>query len=81
MGESDVSACVWMRYVSITFLELNIVDRSILQVKKTINGDPSVKLIFLYSPGILLGRSLPLTDSGATRLRIIQRDRGRRRLY
>jgi hypothetical protein len=49
----DVSASVWMGYISITVLGLNIVDRSVMQVKKTINidADPSINLIFLCSPG------------------------------
>jgi histidinol-phosphate aminotransferase len=58
----DVSACVWMRYVSITVLGLNIVDRSVMQVKKTIDADPSIKLIFLCSPGNPTGTLISLAS-------------------
>jgi histidinol-phosphate/aromatic aminotransferase/cobyric acid decarboxylase-like protein len=58
----DVSACVWIRYVSITVLGLNIVDRSVIQVKKTIDADPSIKLIFLCSPGNPTGTLISLAS-------------------
>ena len=59
----DVSACVSMRYISITVLRLNIVDRSVtMQVKKTIDGDPSIKIIFLCSPGNPTGTLIPLAS-------------------
>jgi aspartate/methionine/tyrosine aminotransferase len=52
-----------MRYVSITVLGLNIVNRSvIMQVKKTIDADPSIKLIFLCSPGNPTGTLISLTS-------------------
>jgi histidinol-phosphate/aromatic aminotransferase/cobyric acid decarboxylase-like protein len=51
-----------MRYVSIKFLELNVVDLSVLQVKKTINGDPSIMLIFLCSLGNPTGTLISLAS-------------------
>jgi len=51
-----------MRYVSITVLGLNIVDRSVMQVKKTIDADPSIKLIFLCSPGNPTGTLISLAS-------------------
>jgi histidinol-phosphate aminotransferase len=51
-----------MRYVTIPFLEIDIVDRSVMQVKKTIDGDPSIKLIFLCSPGNPTGTLISLAS-------------------
>jgi aspartate/tyrosine/aromatic aminotransferase len=51
-----------MRYVSIAVLWLNIVDRSVMQVKKTIDADPSIKLIFLCSPGNPTGTLISLAS-------------------
>jgi histidinol-phosphate aminotransferase len=60
--KKDVSACVWMKYVSITVLGLNIVDRSFMHVKKTIDADPPIKLIFLCSPGNPTGTLISLAS-------------------
>jgi histidinol-phosphate/aromatic aminotransferase/cobyric acid decarboxylase-like protein len=51
-----------MRYVSITVLGLGIVDRSVVQVKKTIDADPLIKLIFLCSPGNPTGTLISLAS-------------------
>jgi histidinol-phosphate aminotransferase len=58
----DVPACVWMTYVSISVLGLNIVNRRVMQVKKTIDADPSIKLIFLCSPGNPTGTLISLAS-------------------
>jgi histidinol-phosphate aminotransferase len=57
-----VSACVWMRYVSITVLGVNVIDRSFMQAEKTIDADPSIKLIFLYLPENPAGTFISLTS-------------------
>jgi histidinol-phosphate aminotransferase len=48
-----------MRYVSITVLGL---DRGAMQVKKAIDADPSIKLIFLSSPGNPAGTLISLVS-------------------
>jgi histidinol-phosphate/aromatic aminotransferase/cobyric acid decarboxylase-like protein len=53
---------MYQGYVSITVLGLNIVDRSFTQVKKTIDADPSIKLIFLCSPGNPTGTLISLAS-------------------
>jgi histidinol-phosphate aminotransferase len=46
----------------ITILGCSVSNRSIVQVKKTIDADPSIKLIFLCSPGNPTGTLISLVS-------------------
>src|SRR6267142_107081 len=66
-GRGDDSACAWTMYVHLTLMfsvgspsQKNAF--SFLQVKKAIDADSSIKLIFLCSPGNPTGTLIPLAS-------------------